>query len=122
MISILNRFSFEQCIQHTCNAIDRQTAAISEEFYDNLVTCDIKSVDCLITALVVEPTAVQRLKGEFILCSILHRQRPTGSGQLMSLGRTKVLNSCNPTGDTDRLSDILRGLLGGGGGNSTTGK
>ena len=46
-----------------CNAMDRQTAAVSEEFYDNLVTCDIKSVDYLITALVVEPNIIQRLKG-----------------------------------------------------------
>lgn len=59
-------FSFEQCVQRFCNSVDRQGAAVSEEFYDNLVTCDIKSVDCLIGALLVEPNAVQRLKGEFI--------------------------------------------------------
>ncbi|KAJ7388729.1 Serine/threonine-protein kinase 36 [Desmophyllum pertusum] len=52
-----------ECVQRMCNAIDRHDAAVSEEFYDNLVTCDIKSVDCLITALLVEPNAIQRLKG-----------------------------------------------------------
>ncbi|XP_020613754.1 serine/threonine-protein kinase 36-like isoform X3 [Orbicella faveolata] len=51
-----------ECVQCICNAIDRHDAAVSEEFYDNLVTCDIKSVDCLIGALLVEPNAVQRLK------------------------------------------------------------
>ena len=59
-------FSFKQCVQRICNAIDRRDAAVSEEFYDNLVTCDIKSVDCLIGALLVEPSAVQRLKGDMI--------------------------------------------------------
>ena len=57
---------FAQCVKHICNAMDKQTAAVSEEFYDNLVTCDINSVDCLITALVVEPSVIQRLKGELI--------------------------------------------------------
>ena len=59
-------FCFKQCVQCICNAIDRHDAAVSEEFYDNLVTCDIKSVDCLIEALLVEPSAVQRLKGDII--------------------------------------------------------
>lgn len=57
---------FVQCVQHICSAMDKQTAAESEEFYDNLVTCDINTVDCLIAALVVEPSVVQRLKGEFV--------------------------------------------------------
>ena len=52
--------------------MDRQPAAVSEEFYDNLVTCDIQCVDCLITALVVEPTAIQRLKGELMLVLTLY--------------------------------------------------
>lgn len=59
-------FSFKQCVQCICNAIDKHDAAVSEEFYDNLVTCDIKSVDCLIGALLVEQSAVQRLKGDII--------------------------------------------------------
>ena len=47
-----------------CKAMDRETATVeAEEFYDNLVTCDIKSVDCLITALVIESNVLQRLKG-----------------------------------------------------------
>jgi len=57
------RLATHECVQHFCDAMDRQPAAVSEEFYDNLVTCDIQCVDCLITALVVEPTAIQRLKG-----------------------------------------------------------
>ena len=69
-MSILNRFfacfSFKQFVQCVCNAIDRQDAAVCEEFYDSLVTCDIKSVDCIIGALLVEQTAVQRLKGDVI--------------------------------------------------------
>jgi len=70
----VNRFfaclSFKQCVQCICNAIDRQDAAASEEFYDNLVTCDIKSVDCLIEALLVEPNVVRRLKGDIYQTSI----------------------------------------------------
>lgn len=64
-------FSFKQCVQCICNAIDRHDAEVYEEFYDNLVTCDIKSVDCLIGALLVEPNAVQRLKGDNI-CKTLY--------------------------------------------------
>ncbi|KAM7446260.1 Serine/threonine-protein kinase 36 [Porites harrisoni] len=53
-----------ECVQHMCQAMDRETATVeAEEFYDNLVTCDIKSVDCLITALVIESNVLQRLKG-----------------------------------------------------------
>lgn len=63
-------FSFKQFVQCICNAIDRQDAAVSEEFYDNLVTCDIKSVDCIIGALLVEQTAVQRLKGDVIIYQV----------------------------------------------------
>ena len=44
--------------------MDKHGAVVSEEFYDNLVTCDIKSVDALITALLVEPSTMQRLKGK----------------------------------------------------------
>ena len=62
---------FAQCVQHICHAMDKQTAAESEEFYDHLVTCDIKSVDCLITALVVEPNIIQKLKGELIHYAIV---------------------------------------------------
>ena len=43
--------------------IDTHDDAVSEEFYDNLITCDIKSVDCLISALHGEPSAIQRVKG-----------------------------------------------------------
>ena len=43
--------------------MDKQPIAEYEEFYDNLVTCDIKSIDSLISALDVEPNALQRLKG-----------------------------------------------------------
>ena len=69
-------FSFKQCGQCICNAIDRHDAAVSEEFYDNLVTCDIKSVDCLIGALLVEPSAVQRLKGDIIYLFGRHGNQP----------------------------------------------
>ena len=59
---------FKQCVQHMCKAMDRETATVeAEEFYDNLVTCDIKSVDCLITALVIESNVLQRLKGSLSL-------------------------------------------------------
>ena len=34
--------------------MDKYDVVVSEEFYDNLVTCDIKSVDSLLTALLVE--------------------------------------------------------------------
>lgn len=51
-----------------CQAMDRETTTVeAEEFYDNLVTCDIKSVDCLITALVIESNVLQRLKGSLSL-------------------------------------------------------
>lgn len=52
--------------------MDKQTAAESEEFYDHLVTCDIKSVDCLIASLVVEPNVIQKLKGELIHYAVEH--------------------------------------------------
>ncbi|CAH3111271.1 unnamed protein product [Porites lobata] len=56
-----------ECVQHMCKAMDTETATVeAEEFYDNLVTCDIKSVDCLITALVIESNVLQRLKGSSI--------------------------------------------------------
>lgn len=52
-----------ECVQYLCEMIDKHDDAVAEEFYDNLITCDIKSVDCLISALHGEPSAIQRVKG-----------------------------------------------------------
>ncbi|XP_022798774.1 serine/threonine-protein kinase 36-like [Stylophora pistillata] len=52
-----------ECVQYLCDVVDKHDDAVPEEFYDNLITCDIKSVDCLISALYVDPSAIQRLKG-----------------------------------------------------------
>ena len=80
---IFSCFSFIQCVQCICNVIDRQDAAVSEEFYDNLVTCDIKSVDCLIGALLVKPSAVQRLKGDVDIAIFVGQFSPRGRGAIM---------------------------------------
>ncbi|XP_068679432.1 serine/threonine-protein kinase 36-like [Montipora foliosa] len=52
-----------ECVQHLSDALDKQPTEESEEFYDNLVASDIKSLDSLMTAIVVEPNVMQRIKG-----------------------------------------------------------
>ncbi|XP_044173674.1 serine/threonine-protein kinase 36-like isoform X3 [Acropora millepora] len=73
------RLAALQCIQHLSNALDKQLTTEREEFYDNLVASDIKSVDCLIAALEVEPKVIQKLKGAigdsvFVKERVLHVQ------------------------------------------------
>lgn len=53
--------------------IDKHDDTVAEEFYDNLITCDIKSVDCLISALHGEPSAIQRVKGTIYGSALLEK-------------------------------------------------
>ena len=55
-----------QLLMCLCEATDAQTGEVLEVFYDNIVTSNIKTIDALLSCLLLDQNTHQRLKGKVI--------------------------------------------------------